>query len=139
MPQSHPYQSYQVTEVQTADQRQLIIMLYDGAIRFLKKAVIKIETQDYEGAHNYLVRSRDVVSELLSTLKPEKAGEVGENLKRIYVYLFNRLVEANLMKDPKIIAEVVRILSTLREAWAAAKPAQHSEEQTINQKVNMRL
>lgn len=139
MPQSHPYQNYQVTEVQTADQRQLIIMLYDGAIRFLKKAVLKIETQDYEGAHNYLVRSRDVVSELLSTLKPEKAGEVGENLKRIYVYLFNRLVEANLMKDPKIIAEVVRILSTLREAWASVKPAQQSEEQTINQKVNMRL
>ncbi len=139
MPQSHPYKNYQVTEVQTADQRQLIIMLYDGAIRFLKKAVIKIETQDYEGAHNYLVRSRDVVSELLSTLKPEKAGDVGENLKRIYVYLFNRMVEANLMKDPKIIAEVVRILSTLREAWATVKPAQQSEEQTINQKVNMRL
>ena len=139
MPQSHPYQSYQVTEVQTADQRQLIIMLYDGAIRFLKKAVIKIETQDYEGAHNYLVRSRDVVSELLSTLKPEKAGEVGENLKRIYVYLFNRLVEANLMKDPKIIAEVVRILATLREAWATVKPAQSSEEHRIKQKVNMRL
>ena len=141
MPQHNPYQAYQHIEVQTADQRQLILMLYDGAIRFLKKAVIKIDAQDYEAAHNYLVRSRDVISELLSTLKPEKGGEIGQNLKRIYMYLFNRLVEANLMKDPKVIAEVIRILGTLREGWAglSAGAARQTGPRGTNQKVDVKL
>ncbi|MBI3992166.1 MAG: flagellar export chaperone FliS [Candidatus Lambdaproteobacteria bacterium] len=141
MPQQSPYKAYQHIEVQTADQRQLILMLYDGAIRFLKKAVIKIDARDYESAHNYLVRSRDVISELLATLKPEKGGEIGENLKRIYVYLFNRLVEANLLKDPKIIAEVIRILGTLREGWAGTKAnaAHHAGPGETSQKVNVKL
>ncbi len=141
MPQQNPYSAYQKTEVQTADQRQLIVMLYDGAIRFLKKAVIKIDAQDFEGAHNYLVRARDVVSELLSTLKPEKGGDLGENLKRIYVYIFNRLVEANLMKDPKMVAEVIQLLNTLRDGWVGVK-AQNARQigrGATNQKVDVRL
>ena len=121
MPQSHPFQSYQRTNVQTADQRTLIIMLYDGLIRFLRKAQQKMEMHDVEGAHNYLVRSREIVAELLATLKPEKAGEIGNNLKRLYSYSFNRIVEANLFKDPEMVEEVIRIMSTLREGWASMK------------------
>ena len=123
MPQAHPYQNYQTAEVQTADQRRLIIMLYDGAIRFLKKADTKIEAKDFEGAHNYLVRSREIVAELLASLRPEIAGKVGMNLKRLYVYVFNRIVEANLLKDQAILAEVIGILATLREGWENIKPA----------------
>jgi len=121
MPQSHPFQSYQRTNVHTADQRTLIIMLYDGLIRFLRKARQKIEANDVEGAHNYLVRSREVVSELLATLKPEKGGEIGQNLQRLYSYAFNRIVEANLYKDGQMVEEVIRIMSTLREGWASMK------------------
>lgn len=124
MPQAHPYQAYQTTNVQTADQASLIIMLYDGAIRFLKKARGKIYTGDIEGAHNYIVRARQIVSELLSTLRPEKAGAIGANLKRIYVYAHNRLVEANLMKDAEIVDEVIQILSVLREGWVSTKNKQ---------------
>ncbi|MCH7476657.1 MAG: flagellar export chaperone FliS [SAR324 cluster bacterium] len=123
MPQAHPYQNYQTAEVQTADQRRLIIMLYDGAIRFLKKADAKIEAKDFEGAHNYLVRSREIVAELLASLRPEIAGQVGTNLKRLYVYVFNRIVEANLLKDQAILAEVIGILTTLREGWENIKLA----------------
>ena len=123
MPQAHPYQNYQTAEVQTADQRRLIIMLYDGAIRFLKKADAKIEAKDFEGTHNYLVRSREIVAELLASLRPEIAGQVGTNLKRLYVYVFNRIVEANLLKDQAILAEVIGILTTLREGWENIKLA----------------
>lgn len=121
MPQSHPFQSYQQTNVQTADQRTLIIMLYDGLIRFLRKAQQKIDANDVEAAHNYLVRSREIVAELLATLKPEKAGEIGNNLRRLYSFAFNRIVEANLYKDGEMIDEVIRIMSTLREGWASMK------------------
>ena len=89
MPQSHPYQAYHRTNVQTADQRKLIVMLYDGLIRFLRKSALKIEENDMEGAHNYLVRSREIVQELLATLKPEKSGEIGQNSDRNQSWTFS--------------------------------------------------
>ena len=123
MPQRNPYGAYERANVQTADQRRLILMMYDGAIRFMQKGAQRIEVNDVEAAHNYLVRARNVVSELLSTLRPEKAGEMGENLKRLYVYIFNRLVEANLTKDKSIVDESIRLMDTLREGWSSMKPA----------------
>ena len=123
MQQRSPYTVYHNTNVQTADQKTLILMLYDGLIRFLQKSIVKIEAREVEAAHNYLVRSREIVAELLATLRPEKAGDVGENLKRLYVYAFNRIVEANLRKDPEMVREVIRIVTTLREGWANVKPA----------------
>lgn len=125
MPQAHPYSAYTRTNVNTADQRQLILMLYDGAIRNARKGIAKIEARDFEAAHNYLIRARQIVSELLATLRPEKAGEIGQNLKRLYVYLFQRLAEANLMKDVSLVEEAIQILSTLREAWAGIQVTQN--------------
>ncbi|HUJ74751.1 MAG TPA: flagellar export chaperone FliS [bacterium] len=127
MQQPTRYAAYRNTNVQTADQRQLILMLYDGLIRFLQKAAVKIEAREIEAAHNYLVRSREIVAELLATLRPEKAGEVGQNLKRLYIYAFNRIVEANLRKDAEIVQEVIRIASTLREGWSSVRPANAHE------------
>ena len=123
MPQGSLYGAYERTKVETADQRQLILMLYDASIRFMRKGMARIESSDIEAAHNYLVRSREIVAELLATLKPEKAGEVGQNLQRLYVYVFNRLVEANLTKDKAKVDECIRLMSTLREGWAQIKPA----------------
>ena len=123
MQRNNPYEAYTNVNINTADQRQLIMMLYDGALRFMKKGINKIEQQDFEGAHNYLVRSREIVAELLATLRPEKGGELGENLKRLYTYAFNRLVEANLLKDATIVEEVIGIMSTLRDGWAQIKTA----------------
>jgi flagellar secretion chaperone FliS len=123
MPQGSQYGAYERTHVETADQRQLILMLYDGSIRFMRKGISRIEANDIEAAHNYLVRSRDILAELLSTLKPEKAGEVGTNLKRLYVYIFNRLVEANLTKNKELVIECVKLMSTLREGWAQIRTA----------------
>ena len=123
MPQGNLYTPYERTKVETSDQRQLILLLYDGSIRFMNKAIARIDASDIEAAHNYLVRSRDILGELLATLKPEKAGEIGTNLQRLYVYIFNRLVQANLTKDREIVAECIKLMSTLREGWASMKPA----------------
>lgn len=140
MQQPSPYTAYRNTNVQTADQRTLILMLYDGLIRFLQKAIVKIEAREIEAAHNYLVRSREIVAELLATLRPEKAGQIGNNLKRLYVYAFNRIVEANLRKDPEMIREVIKLVSTLRDGWMSAKPAAAKEEVSgqENRHVNLR-
>ncbi|MDH4122102.1 MAG: flagellar export chaperone FliS [Deltaproteobacteria bacterium] len=139
MPQDTPYGAYQTAGIQTADQRTLIVMLYDGLIRFLKKAEQKIEAQDIEGAHNYLVRSREIVAELMATLNPEKGGEVGRNLKRLYVYVFDKVVEANLYKDTDRIREAVKIMSTLREGWASIKTQTAGGESAERKKISVTL
>ena len=111
------YQSYYQTNVQTSDQLSLIIMLYDGVVRFLKKAIVKIEENQIEEAHNYLTRSKEIISELLATLKVEKGEPVGENLKELYVFCFKKIVEANLKKDAEIVKDVIRVMESLREGW----------------------
>ncbi len=123
------YKAYARTDVQTSDQLTLIIMLYEGLLRFLKKAIVKMRENDVEGAHHYLVRGKDIVNELLSTLHAEKGGEIGKNLRELYLYMFRRIVEANLKKDPEIAGEVLKLAMTLHDGWAELKVRQQTKEQ----------
>jgi len=122
------YKAYSKTDVNTSDQLTLIIMLYEGLLRFLKKAMIKIEENDVEAAHNYFVRSKDIVNELLSTLHAEKGGDIGNNLRELYLYMFRRIVEANLKKDMEISEDVYQVAKTLHEGWVQLKSRQQKKE-----------
>ena len=82
-----PYKNYNQTKIQTSDQLSLIILLYDGLSRFLRKGQRKIVEKDYEGAHHYLTRSRDIVNELLVTLRVEEGNKVAQNLRSLYVFM----------------------------------------------------
>ncbi|MCH8076709.1 MAG: flagellar export chaperone FliS, partial [SAR324 cluster bacterium] len=118
----------------------MILMLYDGSIRFMRKAGKKIEENDIESAHNFLIRARNIISELLATLKPEKAGEMGANLRQLYIYMFNRLVQANLAKDKEGVDEVIKLMSTLREGWAGIKQARKQDPENgeaLSKRVNL--
>ena len=130
------YRAYHQTSVQPSAQLTLIVMLYDGMLRYLRKAHTCIEVQDIEGAHNYLMRSKDIVNELLSTLRAEKAGEVGGNLRDLYLYMFRRILEANLNKDPQPVQDVIRIAETLRQGWLQIKSqrSQHKQATLAQQK-----
>lgn len=132
MQKNNGYMAYSKTNVQTTDQLSLIIMLYDGAIRFMRKAINKINTNDVEGAHNYLLRSRDIIAELLSTLKVKDDDPVSNNLKNLYVFCYNKLVEANLNKDIQMIEDVIQVVNTLRQAWCDLKAQQNRQQQTMN-------
>jgi len=122
------YKAYSKTDVNTSDQLTLIIMLYEGLLRFLKKAMIKIEENDVEAAHNYFIRSKDIVNELLSTLHAEKGGDIGNNLRELYLYMFRRIVEANLKKDMEISKDVYQVAKTLHEGWVQLKSRQQNKE-----------
>ena len=128
---TNTYQAYYKTNVQTSDQLTLIVMLYEGLLRFLKKALVKIEENDVEGAHNYLVRSQNIVSELLATLRVDKGGDVAKNLKDLYSYAFRRIVEANLKKDPHMVEEVIRVMEPLKQGWIQIKEQQNQEKQKV--------
>ncbi|MBF0239969.1 MAG: flagellar export chaperone FliS [SAR324 cluster bacterium] len=132
------YQAYYKTNVQTSDQLNLIIMLYDGLIRFLKKAEVKIENREYEESHNYLTRSKNIVQELLSTLKMDQGGDIAKNLQELYLYCFRRIVEANLKKDPQMVEEVIRIVDNLRQGWVQVR-AQRKQTTELTQQRDKKL
>lgn len=117
MAQGRPYQAYQNTQVQTSNQKQLIVMLFDGMNRFMNKAIRAIRENDIEVAHTNLHRTGQILLELLSTLREDKGGEIAGNLKKIYVYCYERIVIANLQKDVAVIKDVQAILANLGEGW----------------------
>ncbi len=117
MAQGRPYQAYQTAQVNTSNQKQLIIMLYDGMDKFLSKAAKAIKGGDIESAHTYMHRTGQILLELLSTLREDKGGEIAGNLKRIYIYCYEQVVIANLKKDVQMIREVQQVLENLRSAW----------------------
>lgn len=128
---ANSYQAYYKTNVQTSDQLSLIIMLYDGVIRFMKKAIVKIEQNEIEEAHNYLVRAKEIISELMSTLKIAEGDEIANNLKELYLYSFKKIVEANLKKDPQLVQEVIEVMNNLRQGWLQIKAEQNKQKQSV--------
>ncbi|MCL4533647.1 MAG: flagellar export chaperone FliS [Bacteroidetes bacterium] len=110
------YQQYRTTEAQTAGRGDLVVMLYEGAIRFLYRASTAMRADDLEEAHNNVIRGQDIIAELMGTLNLD-TGELAYNLFRIYEYMHYRLVEANIHKDAEPIEEVTRLLRELLPAW----------------------
>ena len=114
---SNQQNAYRKASVNTLDQNKLIVMLYDGAIKQSGFAVEYIKKNDIEKAHNALVKAKNVVAELMSSLNMEKGGEVAKNLKSLYAFMFSQLIEANMNKESKPVVTVIGLLKELREAW----------------------
>jgi len=114
------------TKIQAASREQLILMLYDGAMRFGEEAKEHIKkggephTPEYEAAHSSLIRAQNIILELLYALDRKAGGTIADNLAGLYTYCYQRLVEANIRRDTSKIDECNSILKKLREAWADA-------------------
>ncbi|MGE5589449.1 MAG: flagellar export chaperone FliS [Bacillota bacterium] len=124
----NPYAQYREMQVQTAGPEQLVLMLYDGALRFCNGARVAMEKKDYETAHNQIARAQDIIYELMAGLNPQ-AGDIADHLFSLYEYFTFRLIQANLRRDPQPIGEVMSLVAELRSAWAQAmaslRPAAH--------------
>src|SRR5690554_3022160 len=114
---------YMETTVQTATPAQLLIMLYDGAIRFCRTASKAIESGQIEEAHRNIVKAEDILLEFVISL--DKTAPVADGLVQLYDYMYQRLVEANTKKDVAIIEEVVGYLLELKETWMQVAQATH--------------
>lgn len=119
MQATQAYQQYQTLQTQTADQCELVLMLYQGAIKFLTRASVALERRNLEDAHSALIRSQDIIAELMGSLNME-AGEIAVNLFRIYEFMHYSLIQANLRKDPAPVQEVMRLMRELLPAWQEA-------------------
>jgi flagellar protein FliS len=117
---AYPYaRAYQRTQTETATPTRLVVMLYDGALRFLGAAHEKMLTQEIEAKHTALVKAQRILQELKRSLDKERGGEIARNLDRLYDYMLQQLVEANLHDRIEPIERVMELLRELRESWAA--------------------
>ncbi len=110
-------QAYRESSVMTATPEQLVVMLYDGALRFLRQAEIGLAEGAWVHANERLSRAEAIVDELLATLNME-AGELSTRLQAIYVFCKRLLIEARVERSPAKVTNVIRLLADLREAWA---------------------
>ena len=109
--------SYRQTEVESRTPLELVVMLYDGALRFMGDACDAIERRDIAARRDALGRALAIVAELQNTLNLEAGGEFATALDRLYTYSNTRLLEAAARNDVAPIAEVRQLFSTLRDGW----------------------
>lgn len=113
-----PYQKYQQTSVQSSTPGQLLIMLYEGAIRFTRAGIEGIRSRNYDMANLNLKKAQSVVHELIAALNYEYT--LSKDLVRIYEYMLSQLIEANVKKSTKPAEEVLSYLQELCDTWRQA-------------------
>lgn len=111
-------QTYLQTHVQSRSPLELVVMLYDGLLRFLGDAGGAIQSGDLAGKRDAISKALAVLSELQSTLNMEQGGEVATSLDALYTYVNRRLLDASMQNDRAPLDESARLLRTLRDAWA---------------------
>jgi flagellar protein FliS len=110
--------AYRQQAVLTATPGQLVVMLYDGCLRFLHQAAFALREGNHVQAGARLSRAEAIISELTDTLDLDKGGVVASRLQGIYVFCSRHLREARAANDPEMIEKVGELLAELREAWA---------------------
>lgn len=119
MPQPNVYDQYRQVQISTASPGKLILLLYQGAIKALKKANELIDQKEFGEKGDQLIKAQDIIMELNLALDM-KAGEISSSLQQIYMYAYRKLVIANLEVDKDGIQEVIGLLENLYEAWEVA-------------------
>lgn len=109
------YNAYLRSKVMTATPAELTLMLYEGTIKFVNKAIMSIEKDDVMGAHNNLMKTQRIIEELRASL--DHKYPVAKEFDTVYEYILRRLVEANIKKDKDILEEVLEHLRTMRDTW----------------------
>ena len=109
------YAQYNNSKILTASPAELTLMLYEGAIKFCNVAIMAIEQKDIQKANNNIIKVQKIIEEFRNTLNHKYP--VAEDFDRVYVYLLQRLLEANIHKDPEILEEINGHLRSMRDTW----------------------
>lgn len=132
MSNTNPYNQYKQTQITTANQGKLIVMLYDGAIKFLTIALDNMSPKSYDVVNNNIIKAQDIITELLLSLNMDEGGEISQNLFNLYMYFKRQLLEANIKKDAEIINQVLKLLKELRDAWDKISANETRSDKNIN-------
>jgi len=119
----NPYAQYSQNKILTASPAELTLMLYDGAIKFCNIAIMGIEQEDVQKAHNNIMKVQKIIEEFQLTLNFKY--EIANDFNNVYNYLMKRLREANMTKDKAILEEVSEHLHTMRDTWKEVMRLNH--------------
>ena len=112
--------AYREHSVTTQSQGQLVVMLYEGAIKFLRKAIAAMQAEDHVEKGRLINKAVDIINELNVVLDFEFAEEISSNLRSLYQFMIRHLYQANLQNDPQRVKEVIGLLAELNEGWRIA-------------------
>src|SRR5690606_23936506 len=130
-----PYHIYKRTQVTTASQGELILLAYEGALKWLGSARTEMDKErpNLETVHEGLIKAQAILAELQGALRLDVGGEVANNLYQLYDFMQQQLMEANVRKDPAVMDRVASMLRELQEAWVQVvrgAPAAVAEERS---------
>jgi flagellar protein FliS len=111
------HSAYKSVQVTTTDRGRLLLMMYDGAIKFLKQAKSGLEENDITRFCRFLSKAQAIIAELMNTLDFEKGGSIARDLDRLYDFMLFYLTEANLYRDPERITKTIGLLDTIYSAY----------------------
>ncbi len=111
---------YKQTSVTTANRGQVLIMLYEGAIRHVKKAIESIDAKDIPTKCKAIGKTHDIVNELNNSLNFEVGGNIARDLERLYTFMAEQLVKANAENSKEALVSVLKLLETLLDGWRGA-------------------
>lgn len=109
------YAEYNRNKVLTASPAELTLLLYEGAIKFCNIAIIGLEQNDMEKVHNNIIKVENIIEEFQATLNHKYP--VAEDFDKIYKYIYNLLVEANIKKDKELLEQALTGLRGMRDTW----------------------
>lgn len=119
---SNPWQAYRQAATKTATPGQLVLMLFDGALRFLDRALVGFDLDDPLDSNlainNNILKAQEILRELNASLNLDKGGEFAVTMRRLYNYYDLQLSQSNLRKDPEGVKLVIRLLTVIRNAWS---------------------
>lgn len=114
---STAHKNYTSVQIQTVDRGRLLLMMYDGAIKFLSHAKDGLEKKDIPKFARFLSKAQAVICELMNTLDFDKGGQIAKELDRLYDFMLFYLTEANLQKDPVKIGRVIKLIEIIAGAY----------------------
>ena len=120
-----PDAQYNKSKILTASPAELTLMLYEGAIKFCNMAIMGIEQNDIERAHANIMKTQRIIEEFRNTL--DHKYPVWEDFDRVYVYILQRLFDANVKKDKELLEEVNTPLRSMRDTWKECMKRAHQE------------
>lgn len=115
-----PYDIYRKTNVTTASRETILLMMYEGAIRFLKQGMEALQKENYSEMSKVLTRTQEIISELRATLNFEVGGELAVNLEKLYLFITQKLIQGNLEKSLGPLGEALQVLENLHSTWQEA-------------------
>lgn len=113
----NPYRQYQKTQVTTASREKILLMLYEGAIRFTRQAQVAMKEKKIAEKGKFISKATAILSELMATLDFKAGGQLAVDLENLYIFMIDKLIEANIHNKTECLESVEKLLMTLYSAW----------------------